>query len=76
MWQAEQDLLCPGCGQPTDEAWVFSPDEQDAKVEAYKAGHRLCGGCKALDDHAKFHPRPEGVSGHGFVTTLRRERDG
>lgn len=40
-WQQEQDLLCPGCGQPRDE--TMDPELQNA----YRARALRCHACAA-----------------------------
>lgn len=43
-WQAEQDLVCPGCGLPRDETMV---NEEDAPF--YEVVSLACHACKARD---------------------------
>jgi len=46
-WQTEQELLCSGCGHPTDET-------MDAKAEGEYEVHRVkCHACAARDNRAR-----------------------
>lgn len=66
-WQAEQDLTCDGCGQPTDES--MSPEAEGA----YKVSPKRCHACsergRVSDD---WHSR-QGDS-NGLYFAIRRER--
>lgn len=62
MWQQEQNLACPGCGQPRDEVWVWDTDEQDVKQAQWDAHLRLCVACQKRDqvEHQfRSHPHAQ-----------------
>lgn len=55
MWQQEQALACPGCGQPRDDVWVFSPEEQDEKQSRWEGKMRKCVACDARERKSHQH---------------------
>jgi hypothetical protein len=64
-WQAEQRLLCPGCGQPRDES------VGKHAFEAYTATARTCHACAELD-HAESKARRELTDSAGLHFELQR----
>lgn len=77
MWQTEQDLQCPGCLQPRDEVWVFSPDEQHEKEAAVEAKRRMCVACRASEwDRHSWHEESKDappIIGMGIHHTIGRK---
>lgn len=65
-WQAMQDAVCAGCGQPRDES--FSPEFADA----YVASLRRCHAC-AESQRAQKDARDGGMEPEGLYTSVQRE---
>lgn len=65
-WQAMQDALCPGCGQPRDQS--FDP----ANSEAYEASLRRCHAC-AESQRAVKSIRESGMEPEGLYASVARD---
>jgi len=76
MWQSEQDSMCPGCGFPKDEVWIYSPDEQRRKEDSVEAGMRKCVACSHVDFKAEMHHSNETADKRGIHFVLQRTDDG
>lgn len=76
MWQQERALACPGCGQPKDEVWVFSPDEQHAKEAKWQSKMRKCVVCAARDWRSHQHHSQDHPDRFGVWPTVERTGDG
>jgi hypothetical protein len=68
VWQVEQALICPGCGQPIDES------HDEAHEGAYVAESVRCFACKARGLAAEDFAENTANSPHGIKwrTRLRR----
>lgn len=66
-WQAEQDLTCPGCGNPRDECM------DPANADAYEVHVLRCFACEAKSLSSS---RSESVESHGLYYVAEREVTG
>ncbi len=71
MWQQERNLACSGCGQPRDEAWIWSEEEQAVKQASWKAHLRTCAACAEKDFVVEQYVQANGVK-HGRYPVLDR----
>jgi len=69
-WQTEQNLKCPGCGQPVTECMV---DEDDAP--AYEVELRRCHACKAKGIEEREMSRDSDPD-PGLYSIVRKVTDG
>lgn len=76
MWQGEQSLACPGCSQPRDEVWVYSPEEQRDKEAKWSARTRHCVACASRDWRRRTFESDETNNRDGVHVVLERNGDG
>jgi hypothetical protein len=63
-WQAEQDALCTGCGNPRDESMA------PAHEEHWVTDKLVCFACRARARRARESTEPEEIDGAYYTTRL------
>lgn len=48
-WQSEQDLRCPGCGQPKEEAYAEDAGGAVGRLPAYEPVDIRCHACQQIE---------------------------